>query len=163
MAATKQVTRTVKNLLDSIRDGNIQQPFLMDWNPWQKWRTTSGKRRARRLDGSTTSPQQEVDLEREIMEQFYTSNWTATLVVAAATAGKPSGRTGGGSRAVRCARVRRRGRFSSPAPPPPTRTMQHTAELTETSLGSGQTENLGAGMSRSPGSLVGQQKKVRRP
>ena len=39
---SRQVTGSEKELRQAIRDGDLPQPPLMLWNPWQKWRRDVG-------------------------------------------------------------------------------------------------------------------------
>ena len=70
-----------KTLLDAIREGLLDQPPLMGWNAWQRWRSTAGLRPTTRVDGpgNFTSTAQELQLWKAVMAELYGTEWPLQL------------------------------------------------------------------------------------
>ena len=79
MAATHEVTKTDKSLIQAIHDGDVEKPGLMGWNAWQSWRTRVGKKPTRAADGAFTTTTFERDLWEQVMEHFYGARWDRAL------------------------------------------------------------------------------------
>ena len=76
----KQVTGSDKDLIDAIRDGDVERPELMAWNTWQKWRNKpGGSRPTTARDGGRTSNQLEVTIWRAVMRDLYGEQWERDL------------------------------------------------------------------------------------
>ena len=81
----KEVSGSTKSLIDHLSnfeegdDGFIPMPDLMDFNSWQRWRTQSGKRPTKRLDGYHTNPRQESILWRSTMSAVHGPEWESEL------------------------------------------------------------------------------------
>jgi hypothetical protein len=76
---SRQISRSDRNLLDAIRNGEIQQPSLMHWNDWQRWRKYVGMRPTVAVDGSNTSTAQESALWKSTMLELYGTEWAIDL------------------------------------------------------------------------------------
>ena len=74
------MTGSDKELLQTIRDGDVPRPPLMLWNPWQKWRTTLGGRPTSSADGGTTGNPMENALWKSVMLDLYGPDWTVQVV-----------------------------------------------------------------------------------
>ena len=77
----KQVTGSDKDLLDAIRDGDVEKPDLMGWNDFQKWRNKpGGSRPTMARDAGRTSNQLEVQIWRAVMRELYGEQWEREIV-----------------------------------------------------------------------------------
>ena len=83
-----------KTLLDAIREGIVENPPLMGWNAWQRWRSTVGLRPTTRVDGqgNSTSSAQELQFWKAAMTELYGQDWTYQLALAQAD--EPEGEEG---------------------------------------------------------------------
>ena len=76
----QQVSLSSKTLVQAIRDGDVESPALMGWNPWQQWRRDVGLRPTAAADGEATTSAQESALWKSPMLELYGTEWPLKLV-----------------------------------------------------------------------------------
>ena len=75
------VTGGSGTLNDAIRDGEVPKPPRCNWNEWQVWRKSLGRRPATAAAGGTTSGREEAQLWKATMEELYGADWQIDLAV----------------------------------------------------------------------------------
>ena len=68
-----------KTLEQAIADGTVDRPELLEFNDFQVWRRTSGRRPTQRVDGVKRTTAQEAELWRKTMESLYGLDWAQQL------------------------------------------------------------------------------------
>ena len=103
----QQVSRSSKTLVQAVRDGDVETPALMSWNPWQQWRRDVGLRPTAAADGEATTSAQESALWKSTMLELYGTEWPLKLaeyleavVVATTQPDGPSGQPVAGAPVV---------------------------------------------------------------
>ena len=143
-----QVSGSVKSLLDSIRDGEVERPNLMRWNAWQQWRSLRGKRPTAAADGAATTTALESALWKSVMLELYGTEWSiqlasmeeeATAAVAEAQPSRPSLEPAAGGPSASVAPPQPTGGAGTPEP-----ASLVTPRRTEVSPGSGELPRTGA-------------------
>ena len=76
----QQVSLSSKTLVEAIRDGDVESPALMSWNPWQQWRRDAGLRPTAAADGEATTSAQESALWKSTMLELYGTEWPLKLL-----------------------------------------------------------------------------------
>ena len=94
-------------LVEAIRDGDVESPALMGWNPWQQWRRDAGLRPTAATDGEATTSAQESALWKSTMLELYGTEWplklaehSEALVVVPGQSSEPRGQPAAGAPVV---------------------------------------------------------------
>ena len=66
---SRQVSGSEKTLINAIREGDVPNPPLLDWNNWQVWRRDLGLRPVVARDGFVTSTTTELALRFQSLQQ----------------------------------------------------------------------------------------------
>ena len=78
---TREITGSDKTLIQAIDDGDLRQPWLMDWNTWQTWRKSSGARPTPAADGGSRLNREEATLWKKSMVHFFGPEWALNLAM----------------------------------------------------------------------------------
>ena len=76
---SRQVSGSEKSLINAIREGDVPNPQLLDWNNWQVWRRDIGLRPVVARDGFVTSTTTELALWKSVMNDIYGEDWSLQL------------------------------------------------------------------------------------
>ena len=87
-----EVSKTDLSLEDYISGGLVEQPALMEFNDWQKWRRDTGTRPTKKDDGRATTSAQEAALWKSTMLRLYGDSWKIQLTLERQALEESSGR-----------------------------------------------------------------------
>ena len=87
-----EVSKTDLSLEEYIAGGLVEEPALMEFNDWQKWRRDTGTRPTKKDDGRATTPAQEAALWKSTMLRLYGDSWNIQLALERQTLEESSGR-----------------------------------------------------------------------
>mgnify|MGYP003325879522 CR=1 FL=1 len=66
-------------LSEAIRSGEVPKPPRCNWNEWQVWRKSPGRRPATAAAGGTTSGREGAQLWKATMVELYGADWQIDL------------------------------------------------------------------------------------